>query len=147
MQTIHKLMLLCLLFLSSTAISANDLLDNLTSQLGVTTEQAAGGAGALFNLAKSRLTNEDFAPIAAAVPDIDKLIAAAPAMTETATGSVANMLGGENALGSLANLASSFSQLGLSTEMISRFTPIVLDYLQKAGGSSVMDVMKGALGL
>jgi hypothetical protein len=146
MKTIRNIALLCLLLLSSTAIYANDLLNSLTSQLGITAEQAAGGAGALFNLAKSRLGSDDYAQLAEAVPDIDNLIAAAPALTDSATGAVANMLGGESGLGGLATLASSFTELGLSADMISQFTPIVLDYLQKAGGSSVMEIMKGVLG-
>lgn len=147
MQTIRNVILSSLLLLSSTAIYANDLLQSLTSQLGVTTEQAVGGAGALFNLAKSRLPGADYAQIASVVPDIDNLIAAAPQVKDSATGAVASMLGGENGLGSLATLASSFSQLGLSSDMISQFTPIVLDYLQQSGGTDVMALMKGALGL
>jgi hypothetical protein len=151
MGLIRYLTLSCLLFLSSTALSANDLLQSLTSQLGITTEQAAGGAGALFNLAKNRLGGEDFSQIAAAVPDIDSLISAAPAVTESAASegasAVASMLGGESGLSNLATLATSFSQLGLSADMIAQFTPIVLDYLQQVGGTSVMEMMKGALAL
>jgi hypothetical protein len=147
MQTIRNIFLLCLLLISSTAISANELIQNLTNQLGITTEQATGGAGALFNLAKSQLTSEDFSQIAAAVPDIDNLIAAAPAVTESTTGAVSSMLGSESGLGSLASLASSFSKLGLSSDMIGQFTPIVLDYLQQAGGTNLMEMMKGALAL
>jgi flavorubredoxin len=147
MEAIRNLALTCLLLLSSNALYASDLLHSLTSQLGITTEQAAGGAGSLFNLAKSRLSSEDFSQIAAVVPDIDGLIAAAPTMSESASGAVTSMLGGENGLGSLAALASSFSQLGLSSDMISQFTPIILDYLQQVGGSSVMEVMKTALAM
>jgi hypothetical protein len=147
MQTIRNIFLLCLLLISSTAISANELIQNLTNQLGITTEQATGGAGALFNLAKSQLTSEDFSQIAAAVPDIDNLIAAAPAVTESTTGAVSSMLGSESGLGSLASLASSFSKLGLSSDMIGQFTPIVLDYLQQAGGTNLMEMTKGALAL
>ncbi|MEW8230676.1 MAG: DUF2780 domain-containing protein [Candidatus Thiodiazotropha endolucinida] len=149
MDVVRNLALACLLFLSSTAVSANSLLDSLTSQLGITTEQAAGGAGALFGLAKNRLTNEDFSQIAAVVPDLDSLIAAAPSLSDATSGAgaVASMLGGESGLGNLAGLATSFSQLGLSPEMIGQFTPIVLEYLQQAGGGTVMEVMKGALAM
>ncbi|MCG7862974.1 MAG: DUF2780 domain-containing protein [Candidatus Thiodiazotropha endolucinida] len=149
MDVVRNLALACLLFLSSTAVSANSLLDSLTSQLGITTEQAAGGAGALFELAKNRLTNEDFSQIAAVVPDLDSLIAAAPSLSDATSGSgaVASMLGGESGLGNLAGLATSFSQLGLSPDMIGQFTPIVLEYLQQAGGGTVMEVMKGALAM
>ncbi|MEW8137071.1 MAG: DUF2780 domain-containing protein [Candidatus Thiodiazotropha endolucinida] len=149
MDVVRNLALACLLFLSSTAVSANSLLDSLTSQLGISTEQAAGGAGALFELAKNRLTNEDFSQIAAVVPDIDSLIAAAPSLSDSTSGpgAVASMLGGESGLGNLAGLATSFNQLGLSPDMIGQFTPIVLEYLQQAGGGTVMEVMKGALAM
>jgi hypothetical protein len=147
MEIIRNLAIVCLLFTTSTTLSANDLLQSLSSQLGVTTEQAAGGAGALFNLAKSRLSSEDFSQIAGTVPDIDSLMAAAPALSESSTGAMASMLGGESGLGSLAALAGAFSQLGLSSDMIGQFTPIVLDYLQQVGGDTVMQVMQGALAM
>ncbi|MES9812870.1 MAG: DUF2780 domain-containing protein [Candidatus Thiodiazotropha sp.] len=149
MDVVRNLALTCLLFLSSTAVSANGLLDSLTSQLGITSEQAAGGAGALFKLAKNRLTNEDFSQIAAVVPDMDSYITAAPSLSDSTSGAgaVASMLGGERGLGNLAGLATSFSQLGLSPDMIGQFTPIVLDYLQQAGGGTVMEIMKGVLAM
>jgi flavorubredoxin len=147
MEVIRNLAIAFLLLLSSSALSANDLIQSLTSQLGITTEQAAGGAGAMFNLAKSRLSSEDFSQIAASVPDIDGLMAAAPALTDTASDAVASMLGGENGLGSLASLAISFGQLGLPSDMITQFTPIILDYLQQVGGDTIMEVMKVALAM
>jgi hypothetical protein len=149
MQAFRYFVLSCLLLATPIAKSSEALLNSLTSQLGISTEQAAGGAGALFNLAKSRLASEEFSQIAAAVPNVDELIAAAPALTESSanTAAVASMLGGESGLGSLAVLASSFSQLGLSSEMIGQFTPILLDYLQQAGDSKIMEIMKGALAM
>jgi hypothetical protein len=147
MQTIRNFFLFCLLLIASTAISANELIQSLTSQLGITTEQATGGAGALFNMAKSQLTSDEFSQIAAAVPDINTLIAAAPAITESTSGAVSSMLGSESGLANLASLATSFSQLGLTSDMIAQFTPIVFDYLQQAGGNNLMEMMKGALAL
>ena len=37
-----------------------DLLQMLTSQLGVTQDQAEGGAGLLFKMAKEKLGSDDF---------------------------------------------------------------------------------------
>ncbi len=142
MNAVRYLALLSLLLVSTSATSANTLLENLTSQLGVTTEQAAGGAGALFDLAKRRLPGEEFSRIAAVVPEIDNLIEGAPLWNEKTASAAASMLGGEGALADLATLAVSFAELGLSSEMIGRFTPILLDYLQKMGGSDVMELMK-----
>jgi len=44
------------------------LVGKLCQQLNVTPEQAAGGAGAIFALAKSRLNPADFSKVAPAVP-------------------------------------------------------------------------------
>src|SRR5215472_10412335 len=45
-----------------------ELVGALTKQLSVTPSQATGGAGALFGLAKSRLSAADFSKISAVVP-------------------------------------------------------------------------------
>ncbi|MES9992563.1 MAG: DUF2780 domain-containing protein [Candidatus Thiodiazotropha sp.] len=147
MEAVRYLTLTLLLITSTSALCANSLLDSLTGQLGISTEQATGGAGALFNLAKSRLPSEEFSQIASVVPDMESLIAAAPAVAESSgsAAAVANLLGGEADLAGIAGLANAFSELGLSADMISNFTPIILDYLQQAGGNSVMEIMQGAL--
>ncbi|MEW8562152.1 MAG: hypothetical protein B6D72_07375 [gamma proteobacterium symbiont of Ctena orbiculata] len=147
MEAVRYITLALLLITSTSAFCTNSLLDSLTGQLGITSEQAAGGAGALFNLAKSRLPSEEFSQIAAVVPEVDKLIADAPALAESSGGAaaVANLLGGEGSIAGIASLANAFNELGLSADMIGNFTPIILEYLQQAGGNSVMEIMKGAL--
>jgi Protein of unknown function VcgC/VcgE (DUF2780) len=61
------------------AKASPDLVNALSKEIGATPEQAAGAAGALFNVAKSRLKPEQFSQIAAAVPGMDSLLSAAPA--------------------------------------------------------------------
>jgi len=63
---------------------AQGLVDLLVSQLGVTSEQASGGAGAMFDLAKQRLAPDEFSQIAGAVPGMDSMLSAAPATTVSA---------------------------------------------------------------
>lgn len=145
MYAIRYLALLSLLLISMPATSANTLLDSLSSQLGITTEQAAGGAGALFDLAKRRLSSEEFSQITAVVPEVDNLIAGAPAWNEKTESAAASMFGGEGPLVDLATLAVSFAELGLPSDMIGRFTPILLDYLQQMGGSDIVEIMKAVL--
>ena len=150
---------------------AGGLVSRLTSSLGVTGSQAAGGAGAIFNYAKGRLSPGDFGQVASAVPGVDSLMAAAPS-TESrgsggVTGAVGSMLSGSGgtlggiagalggsggamsgvggALGGLSALAGPFSKLGMSPDMIGKFVPVVLDYVKSTGGSGVMSVLKGAL--
>jgi hypothetical protein len=56
------------------------LIEALSKEIGSSPEQAAGAAGALFGLAKSRLSADEFSQVASAVPGIDALLSAAPAM-------------------------------------------------------------------
>ena len=121
-----------------------ELIGKLTKDLKVTPEQAKGGAGAIFGLAKSRLNPGDFAKVAAAVPGMDSLLKAAP----TAKGG--SDLGGLGSMvpkgaGGLASLAGSFQSLGLSPAMASKFLPVLQNYIESKGGSGVAGLFAGAL--
>ena len=122
------------------------LADLLSSQLGVTKNQAEGGAGSIFQLAKQNLSVEDFASIAKAVPGIDQMMGAAPKMdgSSSSLGKMSSMMG-SNKLGGMAALTSSFEKLGLSSDMVNKFTPIILDYVQNKGGEHAMNLLKSAL--
>src|SRR5262245_29195612 len=55
-----------------------ELVDQLTKQLSITPEQAIGGSGAIFGLAKTKLKPEEFSKVSDAVPGMDGLLKAAP---------------------------------------------------------------------
>jgi Protein of unknown function VcgC/VcgE (DUF2780) len=133
---------------TSTPTYAGDmgLVDLLSSQLGVTQNQAEGGAGSIFQLAKQKVSVEDFSSIAKAVPGIDQMIGAAPKVegSSSTLGGISSMMG-SNKLGGMAGLTSSFKKLGLSGDMVSKFTPIILDYVKNKGGVNAMNLLKGAL--
>ena len=142
------LLLVC--WIISTPAYAGDLglVDLLTNQLGVTKDQASGGAGSIFKLAKESLGDKDFGTIAEAVPGIDGMMDAAPKAekSSSALGSVSSMLGGGSSkLGKTAALADSFNKLGLGTDMVGKFVPIVTDYVKEKGGKVAMDLLKSAL--
>lgn len=133
------------------AKSANpELVGMLTSQLGITPKQAEGGAGAVFSYAKGKLKADDYAKVAKAVPGVDGLIKAAPAVEtkpsggtmDTLTGA-ASQLGGS--AGATAALAPAFQKLGVSGETVGKFLPIVVGYVTKKGGSGVGDLLGGVL--
>lgn len=125
------------------------LVDLLVAKLGVTAPQAEGGAGSIFQLAKSNLSMDDFSSIAKTVPGMDSLLAAAPKETGGTTGALkgmSSMLGSSaGKLGGLAGLTGSFEKLGLGGDMVGKFVPVVLDYVNGKGGASVMNLLKGAL--
>ncbi|MBN1447893.1 MAG: DUF2780 domain-containing protein [Bacteroidetes bacterium] len=126
-----------------------ELIQQLTSALGVNEQQAEGGAGLLFGLAKDKLGSADFGKIAEAVPGVDDMIASAPT-TGDGGGSIGSMLGGiasslgAGDLGNLASLAGGFEKLGLDAGTIQKFLPIVIDFVGDKGGDTVKNLLAGA---
>ncbi len=145
-KTFSIFFLICWITFTPTYAGDMGLVDLLSSQLGVTKDQAEGGAGSIFQLAKQNLNVEDFSSIAKAVPGIDQMIGAAPKVegSSSSLGGISSMMG-SNKLGGMAGLTSSFEKLGLSGDMVSKFTPIILDYVKNKGGEHAMNLLKGAL--
>ena len=130
-----------------------ELVGALAQEIGGTPEQAAGAAGALFGLAKTRLASEDWSKVAGAVPGMDGLLKAAPAVVSAASGSsgtsamaaLAGAVPAAAGLGGLASAADSFKKLGLKPEMVMKAVPVLTDYVTKAGGAEVGKLLAGAL--
>jgi hypothetical protein len=121
-----------------------ELVGMLTKQLGVTPEQATGGAGSLFGLAKSRLKPEEFNQVSDAVPGMDGFLKAAPKTSATSPlGSVGSALPGK--AGGLASVTGAFNSLGLSPDMVTKFVPVLTQFVQSKGGASVASLLAGAL--
>ena len=113
---------------------SNELVGTLTKELGVTPDQARGGAGSLFSLAKGKMPAADFTKVASAVPDMDGLLKAAPAMG-----------GGVGSLGTMAAAAGAFQKLGLQPAMVSKFVPILTNFVGSKGGADVGKLLAAAL--
>lgn len=126
------------------ASASPELVGALSKEIGSTPEQAAGAAGALFGVAKSRLKPEEFSMVAKAVPGMDSLLSAAPAAGgPTGTAGALSKLGGSTA--GLAAAASSFSKLGLKPDMVAKAIPILTSFVGKSGGANVASLLAGAL--
>ena len=140
-----------LIVMLGTALPAHagnaDLISMLTDQLGVTQEQAEGGAGSIFAMAKDQLSADDFATLAGKIPGIDSLISAAPAAGGGTGGASSFLSGAASAVGAgdLGKLADQFSALGLTADDVQKFVPIVLDYAEKLGGADTLNLLQGAL--
>jgi hypothetical protein len=117
-----------------------ELVGSLAKELGSTPQQAEGAAGALFGVAQSRLSPGDWGKVSQAVPGMDGLLKAAPAMG--AAGGAAGMLG---KAGGLANATAAFQKLGLKPEMVAKAVPIVTQYASKAGGAGIGSLLTGVL--
>ena len=120
------------------------LVDILVQQLGVSTAQATGGAGSIFSIAQQVMTPSNFGLLSKAVPGMDTMLAAAPAINPSLMGGAASAMGGSN-LVKMAALANSFQNLGMNSGMVSQFIPVVMQYLQDQGGSTAMSLLQSAI--
>jgi hypothetical protein len=120
------------------------LVEAFSKEIGGSPEQAAGAAGALFGVAKSRLKPEEFSQVADAVPGMDQLLAAAPAASGAVgtAGALSALGGGASGLNSAM---AAFSKLGLKPELVAKATPILTSFVSKSGGADVAKILAGAL--
>jgi len=133
---------------AATAVAAADtasseLVVQVGKDLGITAKQAEGTAGTLFGVAKGAMKAEDFGKVAAAVPDMDALLKAAPA--PDAKSSAIAMLGGAGGAGGMAAAASTLAKLGLKPETIARAAPSLIKIVQGKGGAEVGNLLAAAL--
>ncbi|WP_105903577.1 DUF2780 domain-containing protein [Vibrio gangliei] len=102
--------------------SSSELVNSLKDQLGVSTEQAAGGAGALLAMASSQLSGASGEELSGLSSNLSGLLE-----TAKSTGT---------SLDSMAAVKTAFEKLGLDSSMVEQYVPIVLDYLGDEGASS-----------
>jgi len=121
------------------------LVDILMGQLGVSREQALGGAGAIFQAAQGNMTPQAFATLSQSVPGMNSMLSAAPVSPNLAGGLSTLMGGTNNTVGSMAALAASFQQLNLSPDMVGRFIPVVTNYVSQTSGQVTANLLQSAL--
>jgi len=125
-----------------------ELIKMLTDQLGISDEQAEGGAGLLFKMAKEKLGSEEFEQVADHVPEAGNLADTAPGsglLGSTLGGLASSLSGGKSDLGGLAGLVGGFTKLGLDADMLSKFVPIVLSFVKGKGGDAVGNILSKVL--
>lgn len=140
----------CMLAGGSASVCAADLnlVGLLTDKLGVTNEQAESGAGAIFSAASKKMSVDDFTKVTDALPEVTSLMSSVSSNDSgsSSLGELSSMAGkAGGALSSVAGLSDTFSKLGLGSDMVGKFIPIVLDYAQSKGGSTVANLLKSAL--
>ena len=124
--------------------TGSGLVSQLTKQLSISPGQARGGAGALFALAKTRLSTDEFSKVSSAVPNMNSLLKAAPAPSgNSAFSSLESNLPGN--MGRMAETADAFHKLGLSPEMAGKFLPVMTKFVESRGGSSTASLLEKAL--
>ena len=129
----------------SAATENPDLISSLSKAMGSTSDQAAGAAGSIFSLAKSKLSAADFSSLAKAIPGMNSMLTAAPALesnSNSLTGAVSKMTGGGGGLGPVT---AAFSKLGLKPEMVAMAVPAITEYVNKKAGPKVGGLLSSLL--
>jgi len=115
-----------------------NLIEQLVEDLGVTREQAEGGAGVLLQVARDRLTRDEFVAIADSIPAISDILEKAPEFRTPSRRillpQLSRLLGG---LGSLAAVKQVFEKLGLPKTSIRRFAEVLIRFFRQRGGPEV----------
>ena len=110
------------------------LMKLVTSQLGVTQNQAMGGVGSELTLAKEKLPSGDFNALAKAIPGSDSYMKAAKDL-----GAVTGPVGDK------AGLQSAFQRLGMNSGMVDKFSGLLSDFAGKMGGDPVKSALAAVL--
>ena len=146
-------------FAADVSADTSSLISSLMNTLNVSEDQARWKpaadswsileAGAVFSAAKNNMTPQDFSTVSKALPGIDSLIAAAPAIGSSggsSLGGVSSMLGKvAGSTDTMAGLVQAFSQLGLGSDMVGKYTDIILQFADSQAGQSVVNLLKNAL--
>jgi hypothetical protein len=120
------------------------LTDVLVNQLGVSRQQALGGAGAIFQAARAKMAPQAFANLSQSVPDMSEMLAAAPQgppLSKTMPG--VGDVGGS--IDTMTSIAASFQQLNMPQSMVHQFIPVVVDYVRSTSGEMTANLLQSAL--
>src|SRR5262245_29113124 len=123
-----------------------EIVGQLVKDLAITPKQAQGAAGTLFGLAKSKLSVDDFAKVAGAVPNMDGLLkAAAPlAGAKSPASDILAGVSGAGGLGAVAGVAGPLMKLGLKPDTIAKLAPSLVKAVQSKVGAEVAGLLAGA---
>ncbi len=114
--------------------------------LGVSREQAEGGAGLLLGFAQSRLSSGEFVEIADTIPAISDLLGKAPRcevpVLRPLRAAVSRWFGG---LGGLYVLTKAFNQLELDKPQVDNFVGVLLRFFRKKGGVEIETLLSRVL--
>jgi|SRR5215831_1424266 len=109
--------------------------DMLGKSLGVSGDQASGGVGSILSLAQNKLSASDYTKVASAIPGSDQYVQKAKDLGAVPSGGITDKSG----------LDAAYQKLGISPEVAKKFTPMVVDYAGKVGGSTVGSLLGAVL--
>jgi hypothetical protein len=129
--------------------SVDGLLESVTSNLGVTKEQAQGGIAALVNYAKQNVSEEQFAALSEHIPGLDSVMEYLPEIKAASEGGLGGLMDKaaqySDKLGNLNDLNKQFESLGLNTGMIKDYASQAKAYLDTPEGQEAKKLLTDGL--
>lgn len=126
---------------TATAPKSSGLVDDLAGKLSLKPEQAIGAAGAVFALAKTKMSATDFVKLAGGIPEMDTLLKAAPAAT-AGSNPITSAMGSQ---AGAAGLLSRFNVLGIPAESALKIVPEVLSFVKAKQGDEITGLLSKAI--
>jgi hypothetical protein len=129
----------------------HDFIDNVSSRLGISKEQAQSAAGSLMQMLSQHMNPQDHQQLQQSLPGSEEMTQQAPnAQAEGQTpaqsqqpgaGGLGGMLGSlaGGAGGGIGNIIGMFSKSGLKENQINSFVSMFLDYVRQKAGSPMLD--------
>lgn len=130
------------------AVQPGSLAELLMQRTGVTGTQAQGGAGALFQIAKTKMSADSFTQLEQSVPGMQGMLGAVPALSQQGglAGQLSSIVGASGGTaGNLISVVSAFQQQGMSPAMVQQFIPVVIDYVKTRGNDALVNSLNTAL--
>lgn len=126
----------------------DELIKQLTSQIGIDSSSANKAVGTVMSLLKKEGGDDLFGKIAAAIPGAQAAADTTPAPTESAgggglLGSVMGMFGGSAGKGFA--LAAALKALGIKEDKLGSFATIVIDFIKQKAGADVVNQLVAKL--
>ena len=110
---------------AKTNTNSAGLIGTVSSQLGVTEEQAMLGTAAVLILARTKMTPEEFQKVTSTMSGVNSILQ-----------NTNNMSKLPSTIGSMAELYTAVSNLGIRSSLIDSIVPLVLTYAQVTGGNN-----------
>jgi hypothetical protein len=115
----------------------------ITDELDISSSKARGGVGAIFAYAENYLYDDDFERVVEGIPEIDRIIDAAPYVDDDSEFGLRDRLSdlGSSVAGR-SSLIESFDELDMDRDMIDEFLPIVYDYVEDVSGERAKEILE-----
>ncbi len=129
------------------AVQSGSLAELLMQRTGATEAQAQGGAGTLFQIAKTKMSADSFTQLEQSVPGMQGMLGAAPALSQSGglAGQLSSIAGASGGTaGNLISVVSAFQQQGMSPAMVQQFIPVVIDYVKAHGNDALVNTLSSA---